>query len=139
MNIFSKTTVPVLEKSLSAYSLRQKVIADNLANIETPGYTRQSVTFEDELSQALKNPEGHLAAPDPHHIPIGSSGTVEYVTPRVTTAASQGGDPYLSGVNNVDIDTEMVELAKNQMRFRLAARMMQGVFQGLQKAIRGQS
>ena len=47
------------------------------------------------------------------------------------------GDPLASGVNNVDLDHEMTELAKNQIRFRFAARLMADTFRGIQKSIRG--
>ncbi len=137
MKLFSQTIIPVLEKSLAAYSLRQKVIANNIANIETPGYTKKEVSFEEELSQALDNPINEVTSPNPRHIPIGSSTSLENVTPRIVEANSPNGDPLMSGVNNVDIDSEMVELAKNQIRYRLAARMMAFQMQVMQKAIKG--
>ena len=50
MRLFDGTKIPVLHRALDAYTLRQKVIAGNIANITTPGYKAQSVKFEDELS-----------------------------------------------------------------------------------------
>ena len=137
MDIFSKTIVPVLEKSLSAYSLRQKVIADNIANIETPGYSKKAVTFEEQLSQAIDNTGSGTVSTNPRHIPIGSAVSLDNVEPQIVSAESSHGDPLMSGVNGVDVDSEMVDLAKNQIRYRMAARMMATVFQQIQKAVRG--
>jgi flagellar basal body rod protein FlgB len=48
-----------------------------------------------------------------------------------------GYNEMASGFNDVDIDHEMAELAKNQIRFKFGARIMGEMFKGIQKAIRG--
>lgn len=139
MKLFEATKIPVLGKALDAYTLRHKAIATNLANITTPGYRAQNVTFEEQLAGALGAEGLSGARTHTNHMPIGQN-AVASVQPDVQqpSAASQGeGDAMASGVNNVDLDQEMAELAKNQIRFRFSARLLSETFRGLQKSIRG--
>lgn len=141
MKLFDVTKVPVLSKALDAYALRHKAIAANIANITTAGYRAKSVMFEDELSSALRNQAISGVTTDKHHIPIGAAGIAD-ATAAVTDQPLPGrpvGDPLASGVNNVDLDTEMAELAKNQIRFKFSARLISDTFKGIQSSIRGTS
>mgnify|MGYP000530431163 CR=1 FL=1 len=54
MGIFVDQTVNFLQKALDAASLRQNVLANNIANVNTPGFKRSYVSFEESLQQALK-------------------------------------------------------------------------------------
>jgi flagellar basal-body rod protein FlgB len=60
--LFADCTTATLEKCLDGVGLRQRVIADNIANVETPGFTRSDVDFEGQLKQALmsSNPESEM-------------------------------------------------------------------------------
>lgn len=139
MKLFEATKIPVLGRALDAYSLRHKAIATNLANITTPGYRAQHVTFEEQLQGAL-GPDGLTgAATHPNHIPIGqnSVATVQPAVEQQDAVSNPRQDAMASGLNNVDLDQEMAELAKNQIRFRFSARLLSETFRGLQKSIRG--
>lgn len=137
MRLFDGTKIPVLNRALDAYALRQKVIAGNLANITTPGYKAQTVKFEDQLSGALQSGSIPGMTTNAHHIPIGGS-SVAGVTPVVETAQGDANtDPRASGMNNVDLDQEMAQLAQTQLRFKFAARLIGDTFRGIQKSIRG--
>ena len=142
MKLFDKTKVPLLEQALDVYALRSRVSASNIANINTPGYTAKRVDFEEEFSRALRQNQGNTSVAMTHkdHIPI-QSGQPNVVRVRGTgegPGRSTVFDEVASGVNNVDIDQEMAELAKNQIRFKFASQMISGQFKGLQKSIRGQ-
>jgi flagellar basal-body rod protein FlgB len=140
MNIFDESKIPLLSKALSAYALRQKVIGSNIANVATAGYHARNVTFEEELAGAahqqslspLTTNERHLAAaPVSDGIPVA----------KITESPGEGslsGDSLASGINNVDVDYEMSELAKNQIRFKYATRLLANSFRGIQKSIKGQ-
>ena len=52
--IFDSAPINLLEKALAGSSLRHKVISDNIANINTPGYKRKEVSFEEELVAAAE-------------------------------------------------------------------------------------
>ena len=139
--LFEKTKIPLLQKALGAYSLRQKAIAANIANVNTVGYKRVDVAFEEQLAEAVEKRSSAIAVTNERHIPIGASSLAD-VEPTVIEDAKEnmpGYDSLASGVNDVDIDMEMAELAKNQLRFKFAARLLAGSFRSLQNSIRGQS
>lgn len=137
MRLFDGTKIPVLNRALDAYALRQRVIAGNLANIATPGYKAQSVKFEEELSGALQGGSIPGVTTNARHIPIGGQGATGGGATVQTSPVGGQTDAMASGMNNVDLDQEMAELAKTQLRFRFAARLIGDTFRGIQKSIRG--
>ena len=135
--LFNRTKIPLLEKALNAYSLRQKAIASNIANIATIGYRRIDVKFEDELRENLSGEMIKGVRTNEKHIRIGAKDLNEVEPEIVRENSPYNSDSLASGVNDVDIDYEMVELAKNQIRYKLAARLMAESFRGIQKSIKG--
>lgn len=132
--IFRKTDIPLLHKGLKAYSMRQKSIADNIANVDTPNFKRSEVNFEEELKEALaeKKVKGYVT--NEKHFQFGRR-KIEKVKPEYVVP----DDPSLaSGVNNVNIDKEMAELAKNQINYQSASTLMKNIFNRLKSAIRGE-
>jgi flagellar basal-body rod protein FlgB len=139
VKLFEQTKIPVLNRALDAYALRHKTIATNLANITTPGYRAKTVAFEDQLASALQTPAFPGTVTHENHIPFGSP-SIAGVQPRVEQPAADANlqcDAAASGLNNVDLDQEMAELAKNQIRFRFSTRILGDTFRVLQKSIRG--
>jgi len=139
VKLFESTAIPVLSRALDAYTMRHKAIASNLANITTPGYRTQTVRFEEELAGALQSSGLSGTTTQAGHLPIGGS-PVAQTESAMEQRALDGtvqGDPRASGVNNVDLDGEMAELAKNQIRFKFSARLIADTFRGIQKSIRG--
>lgn len=139
MKLFESTKIPVLNRALEAYALRHKTIATNLANIATPGYRAKAVQFEEALAGAMQQGGMSGVRTSPNHLPVGGA-EVAQSQPQVVEESDESGlagDPMASGVNNVDLDHEMSELAKNQIRFRFSARLLAESFRGIQKSIRG--
>lgn len=131
--LFTHTSIPLLSKALDAYALRHKVIANNIANITTPGYRRGEVEFEEELREALDGRAIKGRTSHPRHIPIGAR-SLDDVQPKVIVP----DDPSMaSGLNNVSIEQEMAEAAKNQLRYQLAAQGIAGMFRALKLSITG--
>jgi flagellar basal-body rod protein FlgB len=130
--IFNKTKVPVLAAVLDVTQLRQRVIADNIANVGTEGYRKKSVRFEDYLESFVRQPRIESQLRDARHIPF----------PR-PIASAQVYEPEAgvndSGLNNVDIDLEMAELAENHLLFNVGQRLIARQFDGLRKSITGRS
>ena len=89
----------VLEKGLDASSLRQKVIANNLANLDTPGFKRSEVDFQAVLGTVLGQKVGTLPLKltSTNHIPSVNKGEGKTVVTDDTTIVRNDG-------NNVDID-----------------------------------
>jgi flagellar basal-body rod protein FlgB len=130
--LFRRTMLPMMHSGLDAYALRQKAIANNLANAETDGYERREVRFEDQLAQALEESGEGLTRTHPDHMPHPSAaGTVE---PEL---AVEEEPAYFNGHNSVDIDHEMTELARAQLSYRFATRQVRHVVDTLDRAIRG--
>lgn len=121
MQLFNETAHLALAKALEAASLRQRVIADNIANLNTPGFKRSEVRFEELLRKAIGGREQALPLrrTDPRH--FGGAGNLETLTPKAeqvrTTSMRADG-------NNVDLDQEMVALATNTIAYRAAAQML---------------
>ncbi len=99
MELFD-VTQKALEVALHGTEKRQSVIANNLANINTPGFKRSDVEFGDALAQALQF--------------SGTAEAVGAVTPIVKT--DNVSSMRVDG-NNVDIDREASYLAQNQLQF----------------------
>jgi flagellar basal-body rod protein FlgB len=107
-DILADPASAALSKSLEGTSARQQAIAKNLANVETPGYLRQDVSFLDSLQSALDTSgSDHERAQ-----------RIAAVEPFTMTDPSR---PPKADGNSVDIDFEMAELAKNNLRFESSA------------------
>ncbi len=99
------TTISRLEQALNRSSLTQKVIAQNIANVDTPNYKAQEVTFGSALSNSLQ-----ALRTDPRQFEFSNSATPQIVTNPNATMQNNG--------NTVDIDKEMVNLANNQLNYQ---------------------
>lgn len=102
--------INVLDKAADATSLRHNAIANNLANINTPGYKRQDVAFEATMQQVM----GAYRSDS-----LGKSiNKVNQHLDRLNVRAytDSAGFSYRLDGNNVDVDTENVELASNQIK-----------------------
>ena len=112
MNIFNDRSVQLLEKAIDAGSLRQRVIADNIANINTPGFKKSSVAFESILKKKLNTDRIPLYATDNRH--INGVNMLDNIAPVVfqekTTSMRADG-------NNVDTEQEMVRLVTNTITY----------------------
>ncbi|HQT90472.1 MAG TPA: flagellar basal body rod protein FlgB [Candidatus Kryptobacter bacterium] len=124
IDFLDRSRVPLLEKELDLFAVRNKAIANNIANIASPGYKRVDVSFQGELSKAIANSQND----------VDLSQNVENVDPQIEVDRSGF---LASGANNVNIDQEMADLAKNQLQFKLAARLMTDTFTLIDKSING--
>lgn len=111
------SVVDLMSKALGAYSLRQKAISNNIANANTPGYKRVSVLFEDAVRDAMRGQR--LGAPQI------SSDRVNNISPTIST--DQVTESRYDG-NNVNIDIEMAELAKNSMNYEAITKILNSNF-----------
>lgn len=101
--------VNVLGKAADAAWTRNDVLANNLANVSTPRYKRQDVNFENQLRQALGNTR--YKSMDER---VGAVTSSELDTRIYTDAANFS---YRLDENNVDVDSENVKLAANQIKY----------------------
>jgi len=109
-------TGQILQVALDGLSLRQQAIGNNLANVDTPGYTATEVSFESRLQQALaigEQPRLRLASTNPRHLSV---------QPRLSTHLASvqytSDSPVRNDGNNVDVDREMARLAETQISYQ---------------------
>lgn len=102
--------VNVLDKAADAAWLRNEAISNNIANVDTPGYKRQDVSFEAELQKALGM--NRYESMDAKVAGVKTS----RLTARPYT--DYEGYSYRLDGNNVDIENENVMLAENQLKYQ---------------------
>ena len=113
MGMFDSVTSVALNSALDGLALRQRTSADNVANLQTPGYQAKRVLFEEALSDAVGRGSG--AAP-------------------ATVALSL--EPTREDGNNVNLDTETLLQIDTNLRFQLASQAMSGTFSSVRTAMR---
>lgn len=101
--------INVLDKAADASWTRNEVLNNNLANATTPGYKRKDVVFETYLQEELAGSESATLANTVANIDMNYLNATSY-TDMVELSYRLDG-------NNVDIDTENVELASNQIKY----------------------
>ena len=115
--------INVLDKAADAAWLRNEVISNNIANADTPGYKRQDVNFEAQLEKALgrtdeKRMDQKVAALRSREL-------------EATTHSDFSEYDYRLDENNVDIQVENVNLAKNQLKYNGLMTSIRMEFQNL--------
>ncbi|NLO19059.1 MAG: flagellar basal body rod protein FlgB [Ignavibacteria bacterium] len=129
-----KTRLPLMNKALDTYALRQRTISKNIANATSPHYRPEEVKFEEFFKTSSISLEGQNK--EERHIPLGKK-SVQAAEPEIDNAEVPSPEVYFSGETHVNIDKEMSNLAQNQIRFRFASQMVKGYFTGLTGSIRG--
>ncbi|MDA0712048.1 MAG: flagellar basal body rod protein FlgB [bacterium] len=130
--IFDKTRVPLLNKALNVTSLRNRALSNNVANASTVNYKRKDVDFATYLRAQVVKPKIGGMRTDSRHMPLGNDSEK---APRIY---QPDPGPNSTGINNVDVDMEMSNLAQNHLLYNVGARLLSGQFQGLRKSISGQ-
>ena len=128
-------TQDILQRSMSASIVRQEVIADNVANADTPHFKRREVAFESELTRALSPREERMEAALTHkrHIPFNRAKDYREVKPVVYLDYTTS---YRNDGNNVDIEKEMVDARENGLRYTALAQRVSDNFQLLNIVMR---
>ena len=109
-------TIHGLQAALRAASMRQSAIANNLANIETPGYRRHAVRFEDLLADALDS-GGRLDV---------SEVRPELYRPMDTPVGANG--------NDVSMDAEIGDLVRNTAMYKTYMRLLARLYRKIEMA-----
>lgn len=120
------TYVNVLGKAADASWTRNDILANNIANADTPGFKRKDVQFETYLKNAV-------AGTDSLNETVANIDLNEL---NCTTYTDQANLSYRYDGNNVDINTENVELAKNQLKYYTLMNSMSQEFSRLKSALR---
>lgn len=111
--MFDSVSSVAISSALDGLALRQRAIANNIANVNTPNYHAKRVSFEDALAASIRDGDGRSAA---------------------TTARSL--EPTQLNGNNVNLDTETLSNIDTVLRYQFAANAAGGQFSGIRTALR---
>ena len=128
----------LLEKSLNVESLRRKVIANNIANVDVPHFKRSEVNFESDLKRAILDRQDSTnklptRMNNNKHIPFFIPKSIREVQSRINLDYST---TYRNDGNNVDIEKEIVNSSKNMMRYNGFVTMLNHNFKVLKIAMK---
>ena len=124
------TNIKLLENYMGHLAAKNKVISQNIANIGTEGYIRQNVKFQDMFKSEIN---GSMKKTNNRHIQLSSSDDLSI---KDNIFLDKSKEPN-GGINNVDIETEMAELAENAINFKFTSKKISGHFQQLREVIKG--
>jgi flagellar basal-body rod protein FlgB len=127
----------LVQRSLDASALSQQVISNNLANVDTPGFKRSNVVFNETLRKAMearsnKPQQLGLARTDGKHFDLNAAPELDAVQPEVVTDVTT---TLRNDGNNVDIDREVALLSQNTVWYQTLAQITQMQFSSLRTAI----
>jgi flagellar basal-body rod protein FlgB len=111
--VFESVTLSALTSALDGLAARQRAIADNVANVNTPNYLAKRVAFEDALAKSVENGSGAAQATIQHSL-----------------------EPTKLNGNNVNLDTETLSNIDTVLRYQFASRAAEGPFTSVRAALR---
>jgi flagellar basal-body rod protein FlgB len=131
--IFGKTLIPWMAKGMDAMAQRQKAIADNIANAQSPGYRRKVVAFEDKLGQELRTAsQKRLQRTDPEHLSFKPN--PEKCAPKMRLADDRLDGP---GSEEIVVEREMSQMAETQLSYEAQVKLTRTQLEMLKMAIKG--
>lgn len=116
-DITAEKTTDLLHKMVDFSALKAKVVANNIANVNTPGFKRLDVSFDNQLTDAVKNEE-----------------LVKEI--RFKVKADGGDNAFRNDQNTVNIDKEMSELMQNSIEYEVYTQLMSQKYKLMSQAMR---
>ncbi|MBN2144526.1 MAG: flagellar basal body rod protein FlgB [Candidatus Aureabacteria bacterium] len=104
--IFEDKRAVILKKILDLTAMNQKVIANNIANVETPGFIAKKLNFNEALKQAVE------------------SGDLQRIESVTASISDNYDSPFRMDMNNVDMEKELVAMEENRTNYELAATLL---------------
>lgn len=122
MNIGIDKSATLLEKMLDVSSVKHKVIANNIANVNTPGYKKMEVSFADQLEKVLNKD---------------SMNKFDTLQPKIVISKEDSSGTVRNDGNNVDMDKEVSSLVKNTLTYSIYTQLLAKKYEGIKSAIEG--
>lgn len=119
-------------RGLDASWTKNEVISSNIANIDTPGYKRKTMDFSNLLNREIKANMEMKTTRTKHIESENVDGTAVFI------GVDNSTDSLRTDENNVNIDTEMADMAKNLIYYNMLSQKASGEISKLETAIRGQ-
>ena len=120
--------INILEKAADASWTRETLIANNLANVDTPGYKRQDIDFQSVLKKEISNYKYMNLDQKVNAMDLSKLNAEVYT--------DHGNYSYRLDGNNVDVDTEQVELASEQIKYQALTTSITSEFQRIQAVLK---
>ena len=127
-------TLKILTSGLDASTLRHKVLANNVANVDTPNFQRQDVNFYSQL-KSMMGDSAHMATlelqkTDFRHLNAEPNSSGAYQVQQTSGQVREDG-------NNVNIDAENAKIAENNIYYSTLASVVIKKYQAIDRIIRG--
>ncbi|MCL2878589.1 MAG: flagellar basal body rod protein FlgB [Acidobacteria bacterium] len=129
LDLFESKTLNAMESYMDRLSQRHKIVASNIANIDTPGYKTRDISFHATIDELLTEPSaGRLRLTRERHIDAEGVGPLNMVfEPK--------GLIERADRNNVDIDREMTKLSETSFGYSMMTQLLRGKYQKLSTSI----
>jgi flagellar basal-body rod protein FlgB len=113
-SLFSDDALSVAALALKGLSARQQTISSNIANVDTPGYSAKQLNFETMLQRTLNSSTSmvSMSKTSKLHLDSNTSSSSFYA------ASNRPGGTYREDGNNVDIDTELIDMSETNIKYQ---------------------
>ncbi len=132
-NLFTSTTIPVLEEVAKFSELRHTTLAGNIANLDTPGYKFRDLSVDDFQSRLQEAIETRRQPANPYR----AGRYAPHPEPARALAADEPHTILYHDKSNVELEQQVSEMVKNHMQHNLALTVMNQQFRLLSTAISG--
>jgi len=132
MSINFNNAFGVHEAAISIRSQRAEVLANNLANADTPNFKARDIDFSKALEQAQTSQSSQLNRTHSAHLDSSIGGEIPGLSYRIPMQPDTGDG------NSVDAQYEQTKFAENAMQYETSLRFLDGKIKGLLTAIRGE-
>jgi len=129
--MFDTVTSTVVKTALDGLAMRQRVTADNVANVNTPQFLAGRVQFEDALRQAVESGQGFDGETRAQISRVALSDEASQ------PSLSRSLEPTRTDGNNVNLDHEVISNIDTQLRYQLMIRAMDDQYGGIRAVISG--
>ena len=129
--LFSRMGIDKLGYALTTASVRNDVISQNIANVDTPGYKAKDLKFYDVMNEYLgEGKKLPLARTDAKHLP-----PAEMVSDPQSFVYDQNNPSVRNDGNDVNEDYEMSQMAENSIRYQMLSQLTAGKFTKLKEML----
>lgn len=130
------TTISSLQLGISGLMHRHEILVGNISNAGTPNYIAKEVEFEEELAKIQKKlrykSDLELTKTNEEHFSLSANSVLE-----AKVEITEPERDFITNGNNVDLDREMLNLAKTGMKYKAVAKLGKRFFEHMQTIIRG--
>jgi flagellar basal-body rod protein FlgB len=113
-SLFSDDAISAASLALKGLAARQQTISSNVANVDTPGYSAKQVDFETMLQHTLKGSTSQVSMLKSNKLHLDSANS----SSSFYTTSNRAGGTYREDGNNVDIDTELIDMSETNIKYQ---------------------